>query len=409
MTEFKISNMKATDLAKEYDTPLYVYDEKKIIENIKRLNQAFSKYSNFKIHVAIKANNNIALLRIAREQGCGADCSNVNEIKVAKIVKFDDIIYSGNYQSIDNLRYGLENGVILNLDNADDLNELLNQKKPEIISFRLNPDFGNGKYDKIITGGKKAKFGSSKEKILAAYKLAKNSGIKRYGLHMMTGSCIMNEKYFSKIAEEIIETAGSLSKDLGIEFEFIDIGGGFGIPYSPNEKELDISKAANNIINALNNGIKKYGIKKPKLIIEPGRYIFGNAGYLVCKIVAIKFGREKYLGLNAGMNTLLRPALYGAYHHFIFASDVTAKPVEKVNFCGQICESSDIFLRNIRFPKTRIDDIIVIKDVGAYGFVMSSQYNTIPRPAEVLVNNGRAKLIREREDINDIIDGMLVE
>ena len=143
------------------------------------------------------------------------------------------------------------------------------------------------------------------------------------------------------------------------------------------------------------------------LDIEPGRYIFGNSGHLLTKIVSIKFGRDKYLGLDAGMNTLLRPALYGSYHHFILARDPDGKTIEKVNFCGQICENSDIFLKNIKFPATRIDDIIVIKDVGAYGFVMSSQYNTQPRPAEILITNGKPRIIRKREDINDIIDGMV--
>jgi diaminopimelate decarboxylase len=409
MGEYHIAGVGATKLSQEFGTPLFVYDEQKIVDNIRLLNNAFSIYPHFKIHVAIKSNNNLALLKVVKNNGCSADCSNINEIGIARMAgfHFENMIYSGNYQSIDDLKFALENRVIINLDNADDLPRLVKLGIPHILSFRLNPRFGNGSHSHVITAGSNAKFGIDQKKIYEVYAQAKNAGVTRFGLHVMSGSGIMDAKYFAKIARLMIDVAGMLKSRLGIDLEFIDIGGGFGIPYKPGEKALDINKVAASVVKEINDGIIRYKLETPKLIIEPGRYIFGNSGFLLAKIVSIKFGRPKYLGLDAGMNTLVRPALYGAYHHFVLARDEHAKPVEKVNFCGQICENSDIFVRNLRFPPTRIDDIIVIKDVGAYGFVMSSQYNAQPRAAEVLITHCKPRIIRKREDINDIIDGML--
>lgn len=399
MKKFVIGKFTALELAKKYGTPLYVYDKQQIISNISRLQNTLKNYyKNFRIHVAIKANNNPHLLKIAKDHGCNADCSNVYEIRLAKKTGFTNILYSGNYQSIDDLKYGLDNGVILNIDNHEDLKRLLDVSVPEIISFRYNPGFGNGKHKHIITAGPKAKFGITRKNIIRCYKLAKDSGIKRFGIHMMTGSCILDEEYFGRITENIVSLCQDIEEALGIRMKFIDIGGGLGIPYDDKEKILDLNKAARNITKQLER--LKY---KPLLIMEPGRFIFGNAGYLLTKVASIKHENETFIGLDVGMNTLIRPALYGAHHRIMLAKDVSAKKIQKVNFCGQICESTDIFSRDKEFPAVEIGDVLVIRDVGAYGFVMSSQYNTIPRPAEILVDGKNPTIIRKRECFEDLI------
>lgn len=226
---------------------------------------------------------------------------------------------------------------------------------------------------------------------------------------MMTGSCILDENYFAAAAEKLLAIAGAIRKKIGIKFEFIDIGGGLGIPYRLNEKILDVEKAVKLTVKVFAAGVAKFDLGNPKLLLEPGRFLVGDAGVLLTRIQTIKpktprQARGKaFVGVDAGMQTLLRPALYGAWHEILFAGNLNAKAVKKVSIVGPICENTDQLARDRLLPKLAEGDLLAILDTGAYGFGMSSNYNTRARPAEVLVSGGKAEIIREREGLKEII------
>ncbi|MFA7325308.1 MAG: diaminopimelate decarboxylase [Candidatus Kapaibacterium sp.] len=401
----KIANVDIKELAKEYGTPLYVYDKERFQNNYKRLNEAFIKhYENTKIHFSVKANSNINVLKVFNEMGCGADCSSPYEFLYAKKAGFtnDRILYTGNYESPEDLETVAREELMLNLDDITSFKRLQKINTPELVSFRINPGYGRGGFEGITTAGAEAKFGVPYEKAFEAYKLAKDSGVKRFGIHMMTGSNNLEPYFFAEIVDKLMMIAGDIFNELDIIPEYIDIGGGFGIPYNDGEEELNIEATGEKVARVFIENCDKYGFGRPKLILEPGRYLAGNAGYLVTSVTAIKESYKKFVGLDAGMNFLLRPALYGAFHRVrVYGKD---DYTEKVNLCGQICENSDIFAKNIMMPIVEEGDLVTFLDAGAYGYVMASNYNNRMRPPEILIDNDKHKLIRRRETIEDIFN-----
>ncbi|PKL79244.1 MAG: diaminopimelate decarboxylase [Ignavibacteriae bacterium HGW-Ignavibacteriae-4] len=401
----KIANVDIKELAKEYGTPLYVYDKEKFQNNYKRLNEAFIKhYENTKIHFSVKANSNINVLKVFNEMGCGADCSSPYEFLYAKKAGFtnDRILYTGNYESPEDLETVAREELMLNLDDITSFKRLQKINTPELVSFRINPGYGRGGFEGITTAGTEAKFGVPYEKAFEAYKLAKDSGVKRFGIHMMTGSNNLEPYFFAEIVDKLMMIAGDIFNELDIIPEYIDIGGGFGIPYNDGEEELNIETTGEKVARVFIENCDKYGFGRPKLILEPGRYLAGNAGYLVTSVTAIKESYKKFVGLDAGMNFLLRPALYGAFHRVrVYGKD---DYTEKVNLCGQICENSDIFAKNIMMPIVEEGDLVTFLDAGAYGYVMASNYNNRMRPPEILIDNDKHKQIRRRETVEDIFN-----
>ncbi|MEZ4723537.1 MAG: diaminopimelate decarboxylase [Candidatus Kapaibacterium sp.] len=400
----KISSVDIKDIVNEYGTPCYVYDKAKFQNNYKKLNDAFtSHYENTKIHFSVKANSNINVLKIFNEIGCGADCSSPYEYYYAKKAGFtkDRILYTGNYESPEDLKAVANEGLMLNLDDITSFERLKKINVPELVSFRINPGYGRGGFEGITTAGTEAKFGVPYEKAFDAYKLAKDAGVRRFGIHMMTGSNNLEPYFFAEIVDKLMMIAGDIFNELDIVPEYVDIGGGFGIPYYDGEEELNVEATAEKVAKVFVENCDKYGFGRPKLILEPGRYLAGNAGYLVTSVTAIKESYKKFVGLDAGMNFLLRPALYGAFHRVrVYGKD---DYVEKVNLCGQICENSDIFAKNILMPKVEEGDIVTFLDAGAYGYVMASNYNNRMRPPEVLVEDDNFKLIRRKETVEDIL------
>ncbi len=397
-----VEDCNSLELTRTYNTPLYVYSESRIKENYLRLLNAFKKhYPKFKIHYSIKANDNLAILKILQKLGTGADCSSPAEIYLAKKVGIKDIIYSGIYYSNGNLEYGIKNNVKINLDNTDKL-KLLAKHGLKEVCFRVNPGIGDGKFNQIVTSGKEAKFGIIEEEILDAYKEAKKLGFNKFGIHMMTGSCIIEGNYFEKITGILMDIAGKVANKLKIKFDYIDIGGGFGISYEPEEKELDINKVAENVTKIFKEKLKQYNLGEPWLLVEPGRYIIGDTAILLTKVNSIKKKPKHFIGIDAGMNTLIRPMLYDAYHEIYLANNLNSKNKNKVTIVGQICESTDMFAKDRLMPEINENDILAILNAGAYGFSMSSTYGCKPRPAEVLVNKDKAELIRKRQDIKDL-------
>jgi len=393
-------------LAESHGTPLYVTDEGRIRENYRRFTGAFLKYwRRFHTHYAIKANNGLAILNILRQEGAGADCSCVPELQLACMAKFDidDILYSGIYNSTEELKFAAQLGVTINLDDVGPLDRLAKIGMPEEICFRINPGFGKAEFDKILCAGPESKFGIEESMAKKAYQKAKRLGAKRFGVHMMPGSSVLDERYFGKVTERLLQICRSVSKAADIEFEFVNIGGGFGVPYRPGEKTLNLDKVAKDVSEKMKATFEGAG-NTPWLYAEPGRYLVADSTVLLAKVHAIKSGRKKFIGVDVGMNTLLRPALYGAYHEMLVANRLSGTKKEKVSVVGPICENGDILAKDRLLPVMKEGDILALLNAGAYGYSMSSNYNTRPRPAEVLVSYGEEFLIREREGIADILD-----
>ncbi|MCK4956465.1 MAG: diaminopimelate decarboxylase [Candidatus Cloacimonetes bacterium] len=393
------------EIAEMYGTPLYVYDKQQIISNYNKLKTAFRKhYTKTEIHYAVKANSNIHLLELFNELGSGVDCSSPIELFLAKKAGFDrsNIMYTGNYESIDELKFVIAEDVIINLDDINSLKRLLRFHTPERVSFRINPGIGRGGFEGIVTAGSDAKFGVPYEKGYEAYKMAKDAGVKHFGIHMMTGSNNLEPYHFVEIVDKLMNIAGDIFTKLEIVPDYIDIGGGFGIPYTDEEEDLNIELTAKLVCEIFHEKCEKYNFGEPHLKLEPGRYLVGNAGYLITEVTGIKESYKTFVGVNGGMNTLLRPSLYGAFHRaYVYGDKANSN---YVNLCGQICENSDIFARHLHFPEVEEGDLVILRDVGAYGYVMASNYNNRLRPAEVFVDGNTASLIRRKEKIEDILN-----
>ncbi len=407
--ELFIDGCSATQLAKQYGTPLYVMSETRIRDNYRRLNGAFQKhYANFKLYYAMKANNNLAVLNILRQEGSGVDCSAPCEIFLALKAGFKktDLLYTGNYNTLDELRYAAENNVTINLDDVSLVDKLASVADPSDVAglcFRFNPGMGSSGMEKLVCAGPDVKFGILENRIVDAYQRAKKLGFRNFGIHMMTGSNILNAKYFPKVAEILFDTASTIRQKVGIEFSFINIGGGFGVPYKPNEKNLDIEAVAKMVTDKFKEKITDTG-GKPRLLIEPGRYIACDAGVLLTRVHHVKnTGTKTMVGTDAGMNTLLRPALYNSYHEILIANKLNEKQQEKITVTGQACENTDHLCRDRAMPRVSEGDVLAVLNAGAYGFTMSSHYNSRPLSAEVLVHNGESELIREAEGFEDLV------
>lgn len=410
--EIFIGDFKVQELAEKYGTPTYIYNEQRIRENFRRAFSAFSScYPDFKFFYAVKACNNPAIVSILKQEGAGIDAASVNEILLAKRLGLDgeNVMFSGNFLSDEDIQEGLESGVIFNLDDVSLLPRVLKYRTPEILSFRVNPGYGKSNVGDFVTNaGPKAKFGIHPDLVTEAYRKAKAAGIKRFGVHMMPGSCVTDSEYFAFVTDLLMEIVGKSAKELKIEFEFVNIGGGLGIPYKENESHLDIEKTAELVATTFKESVKKYGMTPPKLMMEPGRYFVGDAGIVLGKVHAIKDSYSKIIGTDIGMNVLVRPAFYGAYHKIFFNGRI-GDPMEVCGLCGQLCENSDFWVKEREFPKTVNEgDLVVVTDAGAYGFGMSYQYNGRLRPAEVLVNGKDIHLIRKRETFEDMIKNTIM-
>jgi diaminopimelate decarboxylase len=403
-----IGGADALELAEEYGTPLYVVDEERVRDNYNRINQAFtSQYSDFKIFYACKANTNLAVMRILEEVGSGIDAVSPGEIYTSLLAGFspDRILFTGNNTTNEELKFALESGVRINLDSISALERLakLSGAEGREISFRVNPKVGAGHHDHCITGGDLSKFGVMEEEAVNAYRRAIDLGFKPVGIHSHIGSGILDPEPFKVAVHTLMDTAGRVYRELGVEFDFIDFGGGMGIPYTPQESVLDINKFAEEIVGLFKEKLYQYNMGNPSLCLEPGRYIVGDASYLLTRVNTIKQSYRKFAGVDAGFNTLLRPTMYGSYHHIVSVSNPLAEPTQEIDIAGNICESGDLFARDRPMPELEEGELLAILNAGAYAFSMSSQYNSRPRTGEVLVKDGESDLIRERETFADIL------
>ena len=392
-------------IADLHGTPSYVYDKDRIKENVVRLSNALSKnFENFHICYAIKSNSNPHLIRVMHESfpNIGGDCSSPGEIYAAELSGIDPskCIYTGNYESQSDLIEALNKGCNINLDDITSLDRLKKVGLPERISFRMNPGFGGGSYSGIITGGRDAKFGIPAEKIVQAYRNAMDLGIKRFGLQCMCGSGNLDEKFFTEVLSAILTNAVRIEKELKINFEYISMGGGFGIPYQDDQIALNFDRMFKNLSEIY---YETYSDKQsaPSLWLEPGKSIIADTGFIISRVTGLKESYKNFVGIDAGMETLMRPALYGAKHRMYKVGDHGNDEIT-VDFTGQICENTDRIATDRKFPTLSQGDLVAIMDAGAYGYSMSHNFNTRPRSAEILLDKSSFKEIRKRETIEDI-------
>jgi diaminopimelate decarboxylase len=241
------------------------------------------------------------------------------------------------------------------------------------------------------------------QEALDVYQMAINLGFRPVGIHSHIGSGILDPEPFLLAVQTLMDVTGRVHSEIGIKFEFIDFGGGLGIPYTPEEAPLEIEEFAQAITNLFKDKLYEHEIDNPTMCIEPGRYIVGDASYLLTRVNTVKQSYRKFIGVDAGFNTLLRPTMYDSYHHILLASKPEAQPTQEIDVAGNVCESGDLFARARSFPDIVEGDVLAILNAGAYAFSMSSQYNSRPRPAEVLVSDGKVEVIRERETFADLL------
>jgi len=405
-----ISNQDLLEkIAKKFGTPLYVYSEDRLKENISRLSTAIgNSFNNHQIYYAVKANSNIHIISILKKSlnSLGCDCSSPGELYATKQsgVEMSDCVYTGNYESIEDLKTAYKSGCEINLDDINSFNRLETIGIPEYISFRLNPGKGHGQFKGIMTGGKDSKFGIPKEKITNAYSIAKKIGIKRFGLQCHAGSATLDIETFSEITKLVLDSAKEIEKCISQRLEKISIGSGFGIPYKDNETPLDLDLLFHKIQNIFYDYYGQNSSDWPALCIEPGRILVADTGFILTKVTGIKSSYKNFIGLDAGMETLMRPALYGAFHR-VQKIGKESNSTSVYDITGRICENTDRISENYTLPKIEEGDLCAIMDTGAYGYSMSHNFNTRPRPAEILINNENIKLIRKRESIEDLFRG----
>jgi diaminopimelate decarboxylase len=407
-----IDGVSASRLAKEFDTPLYVMSERRIRNNFCRVKEALTKhYDKIRIFFSTKANTNLSVLKILQTEDAWLDAVSPGEVFLALKAGFppEKILFTGTNVRNDELKFIAESGATINVDSLSQLRRLLKFSAPSLLSIRVNPEVGAGHHEHVVTGGKDSKFGICENDVVDAYKIAKKAGAKKFGIHMHIGSGFLRVEPILLALEKLLKIAGQVHGETGIEFEFIDVGGGIGVPYKPEEKPLDIDEFAEKVLNLFKEKTREYGLGEPWFYIEPGRYIICDAVVLLTAVNTVKVTPyRKFIGVDAGFNTLIRPAMYGSYHPIIVANKLNEPETETYDVAGPLCESGDFLARDRKLPRIEEGDLLAVLNTGAYGFSMSSQYNSRPRCAEVLVKDGKCALVRERESLETLLVGQKI-
>jgi diaminopimelate decarboxylase len=399
-----IEGVKVTDVVEDTGTPVYITSKSLLESNLTAYREAFPDAG---LLYAVKANNNLALMKIISSHGFGADVFSEGELYLSLLAGFDraKILFNGNSKSREEIEKGVEAGVRFSVDSIDELrfiSETAREKGGEVeIAFRVNPDVDPKTHPKIATGLRESKFGIPHSMAKEAYELAlKLDGVVPVGIHCHIGSQLLDLSPFVHALHKVMDIAKEIDR-LGVELEFVDMGGGLGIDYegkgAPTPKDL---------AEAILPEFEKRRVElnsNPQLWLEPGRSIVGNTTVLITRVNAVKKGYKNFVAVDAGFNILIRPAMYGSYHRVAVANKMDAEPEETYTVVGPICESGDVLAKDRQLPRVEAGDLIAVFDAGAYGFVMSSQYNGRPRCAEVLVSGDRWDVIRERESIGDLI------
>jgi len=398
--KFYIENISIGKLARSFQTPFYCYSKSRLNENIRNFNKTFEKTKPL-VCFSVKSNSNSKLLRIIKNNGLGADVVSIGELQKVLKVGFrpNKIVFSGVGKTINELNFAIKKKILLiNVESESELKNIINlskNKKSAVnVGIRLNPNVNAQTIGKISTGRMQDKFGLGFRDAIKIIEKYKDSNLIRFKcLSVHIGSQILSNVPYQKM----IRVVNNFLEKVSVNFEYIDFGGGMGIDYNSTKKTFDFKKLALEIY--------KFSKRNEcKVILEPGRSIIGDTAVLISKVIYIKENPNKdFIILDAGMNDLIRPALYNAKHMIIPANKSSRKSKKEYDFVGPICETSDRFLKMKKFQKLNEGDIVILKDVGAYGYVLSSNYNVRPMPKEVLVDKSKTIIISKSQSIKDLI------
>ena len=396
-----VSSEKLRDIVKDYRTPFHLYDEAGIRRRARALNAAFAWNKGFKEYFAVKATPNPFILRILREEGCGVDCASETELMLAQACGFrgEEIMFSSNVTPAAEYVRARAQGAIINLDDLTHVDFLKDCAGiPETICCRYNPggEFAIG--NRIMDQPRDAKYGFTRAQLTQGYRRLMELGARRFGLHAFLASNTLTNEYYPTLARILFETAAELHRETGAQIAFINLSGGVGVPYRPEDPENDIAAIGEGVRRAYEAVLVPAGLGDVRIFTELGRYMLAPNGVLVATAIHEKHTYKEYIGLDASAVNLMRPAMYGAYHHITVAGKEHAPCDHLYDVTGGLCENNDKFAIDRRLPKIDRGDLVVIHDTGAHGFSMGYNYNGKLRSAEVLLReNGETQLIRRAE------------
>ena len=401
-----VTNDQLQKIALSYPTPFYLYDEKGIRENVRRLYRAFSWNPGFREFFAVKATPNPFLMQILKEEGCGFDCSSLTELMLSEAVGTEagDVMFSSNDTPPEEFQYADRIGGIINLDDIThiDFMEKAVGHIPQTISCRFNPGGVFTMSNGIMDNPGDAKYGMTEEQIFEAFRILKTKGAKTFGIHAFLASNTVTEEYYPKLSRILFSLAVKLSKETGAKIGFINLSGGIGIPYKPDQDPINIEMVGEGVRKAYEEILVPAQMGDVAIFTELGRYITGPFGCLVTKVIHEKHTYKEYIGVDACACNLMRPAMYGAYHH-ITVMGREKEPCDHIyDVAGSLCENNDKFAIDRSLPQIHIGDLLVIHDTGAHGFAMGYNYNGKLWSAEVLLKeDGSTQLIRRAQTPRD--------
>lgn len=396
-----VNKEQLDEIAAHYATPFYLYDEAGIRKTARLVNQAFAWNKGFKEYFAVKATPNPTILKILREEGCGADCSSYTELIMADAVGFknDEIMFSSNATPAEDFQLARKLNVTINLD---DITHIAFLEKvadiPDTISCRFNPGGHFAIENNIMDNPGDAKYGLTRAQMTEAFKILLQKGVKHFGMHAFLASNTVTNDYYPELAKILFKTAVELKEETGAHIEFINLSGGVGIPYKPEQEGNDILAIGEGVRKAYEEILVPAGMDDVKIFTEMGRFMLGPHGALIAKAIHEKHTYKEYIGLDACAANLMRPAIYGSYHHITVMGKENAPCDHKYDVTGGLCENNDKFAIDRMLPKIDIGDLLFIHDAGAHGFAMGYNYNGKLRSAEVLLKeDGSTELIRRAE------------
>ncbi|WEV44635.1 diaminopimelate decarboxylase [Streptococcaceae bacterium ESL0687] len=400
-----VASEKLQEITEKYPTPFHLYDEAGIRKKARDLQAAFSWNKGFKEYFAVKATPTPAILKILQEEGCGVDCASYVELLMSHKLGFKghDIMFSSNNTPASEFSYAEEIGAIINLDAYEHI-EMLKETIaiPKTISCRYNPGGVFALGTDIMDSPEESKFGMTKDQLVQAFKELKELGVEKFGIHSFLASNTVTNDYYPALAEELFELAVYVVEKTGVDLDFINLSGGIGVNYLPEQEENDIFKIGEGVRKAYEKVLLPVGLSSVKIFTELGRFMLAPHGHLITKVLHKKKTYRDYVGVDASAVNLMRPAFYGAYHHISVSGKEDASALEKVDVVGSLCENNDKFAVERMLPPVEVGDTLVIHDTGAHGFSMGYQYNAKLRSAEILLKeDGSTTMIRRAETPED--------
>ncbi|HEM5055010.1 TPA: diaminopimelate decarboxylase [Streptococcus suis] len=389
-------------ITEQFPTPFHLYDEKGIREKARALNAAFSWNKGFKEYFAVKATPTPAILKILQEEGCGVDCATDVEVLMSEKLGFKDIMFTSNDTQAQEFVYARKVGATINLDAYEHIEFLKNVAGiPETVCLRYNPGGIFSLGTDIMDHPEESKFGMTKEQLMKGYKELKELGVKEFGIHAFLASNTVTNDYYPVLARQLFELALEIREETGVTLDFINLSGGIGVNYRPEQEPNDIAIIGEGVRKVYEEILTPAGMGHVKIFTELGRFMLAPHGHLITKVLHRKETYRTYIGVDASAANLMRPAFYGAYHHI---TNITRPdgPIEVVDVAGSLCENNDKFAVNRELPRAEVGDTLVIHDSGAHGFSMGYNYNGRLRSSEILLQeDGTARMIRRAETPED--------